>query len=155
MINQPIKRTERHTGRIAPSYPDVEKTDQELSQLTQIEPKIHFMLFCRTTGKRRIDLEIAKPEFLCEIPVEIFRPRFQAGLMEDRNDSNLNPRSFRLEKPLGPEFGVCFCSAPKQFAVHVGVVHRGTNRAAKHSVDYVVPRVRVTDKIGLQIVGKP
>jgi len=38
--------------------------------------------------------------------------------------------------------------------MHVGIIHRCADRPVKHSVDYLVPRRRVTNQIRFQIVNE-
>src|SRR5258708_12737787 len=98
MVDQAVKRTERLSGRIAPRYPDVEKPDQKPGQLTQIELEIVLQLFRGATWKRGIDLKIAEPEILCEIPVQLFRATFTTARMEHANHPTPNPSAFHPNK---------------------------------------------------------
>jgi hypothetical protein len=152
VMNQSIKRTQRHARRIAPLDPDIEKAGEKLRQFVVVEVKAALDLAGRAAGKSRIDLEIVEPEFIREIALKALRPGVETGLVKHRNDADFDPRRARFVQPPCPEFGVGFGTALEELAMHIGVIHRRAERAPEHRTQNVVPRGRIADEIGLKIM---
>src|SRR5258707_1368623 len=152
VMDQRIKRTERHARRVAALDPDLEKASENLRESVVVEVNASLDPAGWAAGKGRVDLEIVEPEFIREIAIKALRPGVETGLMEHRNDADFDPRRARFVQPPGPEFGVGFGAALEELAMHIGVIHRRAERAAEHRAQNVVPRGRIADEIGLKIM---
>ena len=62
VMDQRIKRTERHARRVAALDPDIEKAGEKLREFVVVEVKAALDLAGGAAGKGRIDLEIVEPE---------------------------------------------------------------------------------------------
>ncbi len=152
VMDQRIKRTERHARRVAALDPDIEKASEKFREFVVVEVKASLDPAGWAAGKGRVDLEIVEPEFIREIAIKALRPGVETGLMEHRNDADFDPRRARFVQPPGPEFGVGFGAALEELAMHIGVIHRRAERAAEHRAQNVVPRGRIAYEIGLKIM---
>src|ERR1700735_1837070 len=116
--------------------------------------KAAFDLTGRAARKGCVDLEITEPEFLREITIKTFRPGLETGLVKYGNDAYFDPCSSRFMKTSGPEFGVGLGSPLEEFAMDVGVVHRGAKRTAEHGAQDIVPGRGIADQIRLEIMSE-
>src|ERR1700726_2892278 len=82
VMDQRIKRTERHARRVAVLDPNIEKAGEKLCEFVVVEVKAALDLASGAAGKGRIDLEIVEPEFIREIAIKAVRSGAKTGLME-------------------------------------------------------------------------
>src|SRR4051812_38010369 len=134
-----IYRPEFHSLFHSSSKPYICQFHKELAQLFVLE--FHFTL-CRSflsPWKRRVHLKIRDVQLVNEVGIKAFGAEFQRSPVRDSNDTHTDSGSARDCYVMFPYTRVIIGTTTKQFAVEIGVVHRGAHAVTKHLPDDWVP----------------
>ena len=137
---------------MAALHPDVEKFREKFRERDFVEIEFGFDGFGRTAGERRVHLEALEAKFLGVVAVKSVGTGVEAALMEYGDDTDVESGGFRLTEALSPNLRISIGAAVEELAMVVREVHRRAERAAEHGAQHVIPRGRVTNEIGLEMV---